>query len=49
MSSIFTGLKKDDTSKDGTLLTRIYFILTLTRLLTRLFSAKYCLLARKNI
>ena len=35
----FHERKMEDTSKDGTLL---------TRLLTRLFSAKYCLLARKK-
>jgi len=40
MSSIFTGVKMEYTSKDGTLL---------THLSTHLFLAKYCLLARKNI
>ena len=41
VSSIFTGIRMEDTSKDGTCMDGT--------LLTRLFSAKYCLLVRKNI
>jgi len=40
MSSIFMGVKMEDTSKDGTLL---------KCLLTRLFSAKYCLHAKEYL